>query len=494
LARAEEILRVRYYLFKRVNETVEERLQSWSSLAYPLRSETEFLEGDLQQMIALMPLPLVEEEAAMVSAALDNYLMPQRNLCDQLCLWIADGCYEATGRELATGRDRRMTKWREVQGALSDVGAIKWGSYVELGPFQIRSLAAASLLDGRWIDLRLLEMAEFASLLVSSGYRLQAPPGAHPLEPMLFLSGSGLPASERNLLAIAIEAERRLRDFKGMRQNVCGRVCVDFDDYRNWTGRSVAGELNRMWGIDVNHWNRWLDSLGGEGRAEIAGIKLYRLKAPFSSNDFVVCKDELELAHRSEIRWRLQEKVRGTGVGRSQVREGVSAGLIAVLTLRKLVKRTERLFGGHTVIFKESEEQLEQQTVFWKALARRFNLTGPASVEEGDRDESETAGSQIDLDAARLKAESQSEILFNTIIDLAKANAWQSLGRRGDAKKILSEFLAKNIPPSADGMQAAPKPKPPRQPRRTTWEEMLAYADESERAMKAEDEKKSEEE
>ena len=34
------------------------------------------------------------------------------------------------------------------------------------------------------------------------------------------------------------------------------------------------------------------DSQGGEGGAEIAGVKLHRLRAPFRSSDFIGCEDE----------------------------------------------------------------------------------------------------------------------------------------------------------------------------------------------------------
>jgi hypothetical protein len=491
LLRAQETLRVGYYLFERVNETVEQRLRSCSSLAYPLQREIEFLESDLQQLIVSMPLPLFGEEGATVRSTLENYLMPQRHFCDKLGDWIADCCFEATGQEVARAHERRMTKSKEVHRVLSNLGAIEWG-YVELGPFPYRSLGVAPLIDGRWIDLELLKMAEFTSLLVSHGCRLQDSPHRHPLEPLPLANSSDLPLSEHDLLAVEIEAGKRLREFKGTKQNIRGRVYVDIDDYRSWTGRGVTGELKPMLGINVNHWNRWLDSQGGEGRAEIAGVKVHRLQAPFSSKDFVVCEDEIEFAHRSEACWRLREKVRETGVGRSQVREGVSAGLTAVLTLGDLVKRTERTLAGHHVIFRDSEEQLEQQIGFWKALATRFNLTCPASVEEGDGNESESAKSPIDFNAVRLRAESQSELLFNTIFEFAMFKAWQSLGRRPAAKKILSEFLAKKKPPSADGMQAAPKPKVPKPPSPNVFDQMVAFADESERAMKAEDEKKAE--
>jgi hypothetical protein len=85
----------------------------------------------------------------------------------------------------------------------------------------------------------------------------------------------------------------------------------DINDYHSWTGRTVTGELKRTPGIDVAHWNRWLDSRGGEGCTEIAGVRMRNLKAPFTCGDFVVYEDEIELARRSEARWLVLEKVHG---------------------------------------------------------------------------------------------------------------------------------------------------------------------------------------
>jgi len=495
LLTAEETLRLGYYLFDGANQTVERQLQYLFPLAGPLLSEVERLENDSLQPIAWMPLPLSEEVAAIVRTALDNYLMPPRYFRDNLCLWISDHCTETTAKGTATGPERRMAKWKEVQRALSELGAIKRGYYVELGPFPYRSLGRAALLDLRWIDRRLLELAEFAALLLSRGFRLQDPPDTHPLGPRLVVNSAGRPASEQELLPIRNEVEGRLREFKGTKQNVRGQVYVDIDDYRNWTGRAVTGELKRMPGIDVMHWIRCL-----EGRAEIAGVKIHRLEAPFSSGDFVACDDEIELAVRSKARWLVQERIHGTGTcgsaaraSRSLVRESVSAALIAALASRELVKRMEWLFDGHQAIFRDTEQRLAQQTAFWEAVADRFNFTCPTSLQEGDLGESGSAGSQIDLDSARIAAEKRSEIKFNTIKLSAEAFALESLGRGPAAMKILSELIAKNIPSSTDGAQAPPEPKAPEPPGPSRLDQMLAYADKLERAMKAKDEKESQE-
>jgi hypothetical protein len=497
LLTAEETLRLGYYLFDGANQIVERQLQYLFPLAGPLLSEVERLENDSLQPMAWMPLPLSEEVAATVRTALDNYCMPVRDFVHQLRLWTNVYCAEAIGKGPSDQAEEKLAKLQEIERALFTGNTPKAGWWVELEPFPYRSLGAASLVDGRWIDRRLLELAEFAALLVSRGYRLQNPPDSHPLEPLLVVNSAGLSMSEQELFAIRKEAESRLRQFKGRKQRIRGKVYVDIDDYRSWIGRAVTGELKRMPGFDVAHWNRWFDSLGGEGRAEIAGVKIHRMEAPFSSKDFVVCEGGNEFAIRSLARRLVQKRIHRTGIGgsaaptsRSLVRESVSAALIAVLALRSLVKRMEWLFDGHHVIFTETEEQLAQQITIWEEVVDRFNLTCPFAVEEGDRNESGSAGLQIDLDSAAISAEKLSEVTFNTIKLTAEVFALDSLGRHADAMKIVAKVMAEPIAANTDGAQAQPEPKVPAPPGPSIYEEMLANAAnwEHKRGKKAKDE------
>jgi hypothetical protein len=500
LLRAQETLRVSFYQFDGVNETVERQLEHSLSGAYPVRSEVEFLVNDLLQPLALMPLPLSEDVAAMVGTALENYVISEKEFCDELSRWIGDYCNETTVNETATGLEKRLAKWKEVRRSCFEIGAIKWGYQVELGPFPYRSLGAASLVDGRWIDTRILELAEFAALLVSRGFRPQDPPDRHPLAPLPFVNWEGLPPSEQELLNISNELESRLRQFKGTKQNIRGQVYADVDDYRSWTGRAVMGELTPKRGINVGHWNRWHDSRGGRALANIAGVKVHRLEAPFNSSDFVASEDQIELVFRRKARGLVLRQIHGTGIpgtaarpSRSQVRESVMAALIAVLASRELVNRMERQFGHH-VIFRETEEQVAKYITFWEGMVNRFNKTSPHSVEARDLNKSKSAWSRIDLDSAEISAKKRSEILFNSISDRAEAQALQSLGRRPAAMKIISKLIAKNTPASTDGAQAPPEPKAPKPPDPLTWGRFLAYSDKLDREMKAKADKKKKEE
>jgi hypothetical protein len=500
LVTMQETLRFYYCLFTEVDDTVNQYssplITLWLKVALRRLVDDSIADSHPLRSVSV---PMRQEVAATVRTALDNYLMPQRDFCDNLCRWISDGCVEATGQWIATGRERRITKWKEIWRTLFEIDAIKWGNYVQLEPFPYRSLGAASLVDGRWIDRRLLELGEFAALLVSCGYRLQDPPDRHPLEPRAVVNNAGLPPSEQELLPIRNEAECRLRQLKGRKKKIRGKVYLDIEDYRHWTGRTVTGELKPMRGLDVAHWNRCLDSQGGEGPAEIAGVKLHPLRAPFRSSDFIACEEEIEFARKSETRSMLLEKIHGNGisalggpVSRSLLRELIDARLIDLLATNDLVKRMEEQFRGHQFVFRKTKEQLARQITSMQNVVIGFNLMLILAKAQGFN-ESGSAGSQIDFDSAGISAEERSKVMFNTIKLTAEAFALESLGRHAGAMKIASELMAKTNAAETDGAQAPPEPKAPEPPGPPLFERFVAYTDELDRAQKAKDKKESEE-
>ena len=89
-----------------------------------------------------------------------------------------------------------------------------------------------------------------------------------------------------------------------------------------------------------------------------------------------------------------------------------------------------------------------------------------------------SAASPIDLDSAAISAERRSEVTFNTIKLTAEAFALESLGRHADAMKIVAKVMAEPIAANTDGAQAQPEPKAPEPPGPSSWEKLLALADE----------------
>lgn len=494
LLSAQGTLHFYYCLFRELDDTVSRHSSPLTTLGLEiaLRRFVDDSIADLHPLTSVS-VPMRREVAATVRTALDNYLLPLRDFRDNLCRWICGYCTETTARGTAPGPEQRLAIWAEFKRDLLEIDAIKWEYYVELEPFPYRSLGAATLVDGRWIDRRLLELAEYAALLRSRGYRLQDPPDNHPLEPLLVENSSGSPPGEQELLCIRNEAKRRLRQLRVRTKEICGQVYVDIEEYRNWAGRAVTGELKPMRGIHVVRWKRRVESLGGEGRAEIAGVKLHRLRAPFGSSDFIACEDETEFARRSETRSLLLEKIHGEGrsavggpASLSLLREEIAAALIDLLASRELVKRMEQQFDGHQFVFRKTKERLARQFTSIEKLVAEFNLMSILAEAQG---ESGSAGLQIDPDSAEISAEERSETMFNTIKLRAEASALESLGRHAAAMTIAAELMAETKAPNTDE-QAPPEPKAPDPSGPSVWDRMQAFTDELEREQKAQDDDK----
>jgi len=306
------------------------------------------------------------------------------------------------------------------------------------------------------IDRTFLELAEYASLRKLRGYQTTEPPYAHPLEELPVLGSDGKPARKEELVAIWEEAKARLRGLKGKPKTIDGQIYVDIDEYRKWDARTVEGDLNPTPGVPVAGWNRWLKSRRGDGNVHIAGITLRRLRAPFGLSDFVECEDERDLRVKTGARQFVLDRIHGAvasttePVDQSALRKTLECLLVDSLAIRELVKQAENRFGGHKTIFPEDSKQLEVLLSLAEGFATKFNSLESAIRMFG-------AGShehEIAPDAARAKAKSMSQKMFNRLQKSAEARAYETLGRPQAAKKVLWELLsdsrAKMAAPNAD--------------------------------------------
>jgi len=170
------------------------------------------------------------------------------------------------------------------------------------------------------------------------------------------------------------------------------------------------------------------------------------------------------------------------------LREILSDVLIDLRASRDLVTRMKQLFERDEFLFKESKEQLAWQITLVEEAVNRFNSISSLRAKTQGFNQSGPAWSQIDLDSVRIRARKRSEIMFDNIKAIAEADALQSLGRNQAAQKIISEFIAKNVPPSKDGAQSPPEPKAPKPPGPPLYDRVRALVDELKRAQKAKDE------
>ena len=107
---------------------------------------------------------------------------------------------------------------------------------------------------------------------------------SHPLAHSIHFPPAG-PKAER-LEALRTEAKTRMSRFPGKRKKFGGRPYLNFNEYQQWPNRLLKDEIKVSPGVDANAWNKFVDQHGGEGQAQLAGVKLRKLRAPFSRDDF----------------------------------------------------------------------------------------------------------------------------------------------------------------------------------------------------------------
>ena len=89
-----------------------------------------------------------------------------------------------------------MTRWWLTLHSLVDSGQVQAGATVYLETVPIRFLREAPLVEGKWIDRYVIEMAEWGALLQTKGYTVQLNDNDHPLALAQFVRSDGTEADQ----------------------------------------------------------------------------------------------------------------------------------------------------------------------------------------------------------------------------------------------------------------------------------------------------------
>jgi hypothetical protein len=148
------------------------------------------------------------------------------------------------------------------------------------------------LVKRQWIDRHVVELAEFGAAVQEAGLELRATEG-HLLAPLQIYQSVGdgqlVEADEGRIALVHRQSEAALAKFAGRTKEIKGRIWLHIDDYRGWDGRKLRGDLPLQEGIVAASWNDWVDRHGGEGKAELGGIKVRKLRALAESSHFSIC-------------------------------------------------------------------------------------------------------------------------------------------------------------------------------------------------------------
>ena len=218
-----------------------------------------------------LPYPLDAETAAAVEAALEHQVEPWDNLRDP------DAIEQSVLEETQNEDDHQHSEWdasdEEVAGIARRLErairrmvrskTIEAGKLALLPTVPLPFLDCAPLLEGRWIDATILELAELGVILADRGYSMRGSGDAHPLAWEQFVradaEGDVSPIGDASWNEARQAATDRVCAYRGKRRRFGGRDYVNLSLYQKWraTRRRARLEASTESGFVVRSWNAW---------------------------------------------------------------------------------------------------------------------------------------------------------------------------------------------------------------------------------------------
>ena len=123
-------------------------------------------------------------------------------------------------------------------------GKVRAGRTVYLETVPVPLLRDAPLVDDRWLDAHVVELAEWGALLLRQGYVFDEPGDESPFAPERvgrWVEGSWAAAEQGVLDAARREAQKRLARCRGERREIGGRSYLRVEGYAAWRGAGNPG-------------------------------------------------------------------------------------------------------------------------------------------------------------------------------------------------------------------------------------------------------------
>ena len=384
------------------------------------------------------PYPLDPEQAAAVQAACNQHIQEWETLvaCD-LPDWVQ--------AEPASEPGKSAHELEQAVRALIESGEVGRGAALDLGPIPLSSLGQAPLVDGEWIERHLVELAELGARATEQGLELMVTDD-HFLAPFsigrLSERGEPIPVNEKLIAALRDDTNSALAKFAGRTREIEGRSYLHIDDYRGWAGRRLQSDLQPLEGVVVSSWNDWIDRQGGEGKAELGGIKVRKLKVLVEPSDFIVCSDPAESRLRLQQRRLRLEEIRSlqakheASEARIHIKEMLETLLEDLLTARSAIATISALhFGGHAVLFTEDDQRLRSQIELAETLADLYNQLLDLQYVQDPL-------SKIDISKVKQAADRGSEAIVDRLISAVKSEIKAGVANAQRARDICNASLS----------------------------------------------------
>ena len=188
--------------------------------------------------------------------------------------WVLD---DPETDEISTDKQAAIVRGAEHElRSLVRPNLIRSGKLVSLPTSPLPFLKVAPLLDGRWVDTAILELAELGVILTDSGFTPGKSRDPHPVAWEEFVQtdsrGAPTPVDDAAWHKARRAAAVRIRAYRGRRRVIEGRDYVEFALYQRSRKHSLDNRLDASTesGFVVADWNDWVKNQGPA--AALAGI------------------------------------------------------------------------------------------------------------------------------------------------------------------------------------------------------------------------------
>jgi hypothetical protein len=233
-------------------------------------------------------------------------------------------------------------------------------------------------------------------------------------------------ADQSEIAAFRDEANAALAKFAGRTTKIAGRIYLHVEDYRSWQDRKVKENLTILDGVSASSWNSWIDAHGGEGVAELAGIRLGKVGGHPNSSPPADAGDNADASLLESQP--LMTKADAVLDNATVLLENLFALRIAIATISK------SNFANHPVLFKKEEARLDELIDIAENLAEKYHKILDAI------DPASSGGTgllKVDIAKTKQRARNASETMVASLVYLAKRGALLDLG----APKSLAEMM-----------------------------------------------------
>ena len=376
-----------WHLHLEVNCRISDQLRSaagpiaflLSELGSKLRERAGL--SDARDACRDLPYPLDAETAAAVEAALANQVQSWASLGDAST--IVDWPYEVNQPDKVGDEDfdeSRARAYRKVERRLKALvrsKVIRSAKRVSLPALPHAFLSAAPLLDGRWIDVSVLELAELGVILADGGFRRRDSVDPHPLAREEFVQlnqrGEPTPINDESWLEARRIAAVRVRGYRGRRRVIDGRDYVELALYQRWRKRSLGSRLDAATesGFVASDWNKWVKNQ--KPAPALAGVTVQPLDPLVDADDWTVHDSDRARslqAARANLIANLLPDASDPGSSTAVEMDADSAGvasrddalelLVRIEGLPRAVDRIRaRYFKNHEIVFADLADTLD---------------------------------------------------------------------------------------------------------------------------------------